>query len=146
METSIAVSLILVVVYLLYKKRKRRSRLAKAHLHFLKGLEKSHQGDFESAIADFDAALELVPNWTEAEEARDLATKGVNTLAKLSDSLDDSSLGEATSPGSGTHHFGMGGAMHIQGEHSAALKHLDASIQLNPNYAEAFELINYQGL
>ena len=140
METIIAIILILVVINIFYTRRKRHSRLANAHLHFLKGLEKSQQGDFESAIADFDTALQLAPNWTEAKEARDLAIKGVDTLAKLSDSLDDTGLGEATSPGSVTHHFGMGGAMHLQGDHSAALEHLDASIQLNPDYAEAYAL------
>jgi tetratricopeptide (TPR) repeat protein len=91
-------------------------------------------GDWENAIAEYDQAIRLKRDYTEAYHARGLAYyhKGIFRLA-----IADFDQVIRRNPGSAQAYFDRGSAYLEQEQYDWAIADFDKAIQLQPDYAEA---------
>lgn len=106
-----------------------------ADAFFFRGNAKNHLRDYQGAIADFDKAIRLDPDYAEAFTKRGDAKAGMGDYFEAIADYDEalklrSDLVDAL--------HGRGVALSEVGDHRAASKDFDRAIEQKPDYAEAF--------
>ena len=103
--------------------------------HILRGWVKGGLGNYEGAIADFDAAIRLNPNHAEAYYNRGLA-KG--QLGQYSAAILDYEIAIQLKPDFALAYLNRGGMRSNLGQHAAAIADFDTAIRLGPDDAKAY--------
>ncbi len=98
------------------------------------GVELSHQGKYEAAMAHFNEALRLDPGCDSAHynigNVLHLQKKFQEAVAHYTEAL-------RLNPANYRAHNNVGNVLYAQGKHDAAAAHFTEALRLNPGYAEA---------
>ena len=111
-----------------------------AETYYKRGLEKYKLGQYDAAIADFDNAIQLKPNYIAAYFDRGLAKANIGEYAAT---IVDYDKVIQLKPDYAEAYYYRGLAKAGIGERAAAIVDYDKVIQLKPDYAEAYY---YRGL
>ncbi|MBI3303878.1 MAG: tetratricopeptide repeat protein [Deltaproteobacteria bacterium] len=93
-----------------------------------------HAGELRQAIAAFDKAIRLKPDYAEAYNGRGIA---YDTLAQYERAIKDYDAAIRLNPRSAEFYYNRGNVYSDSGQQEHAVKDYDAAIGLNPAYAEA---------
>ena len=114
---------------------KRTSERLDAEAYFNQGSTKLHSGQHEEAIADFDEAIRLKPDYAEAYNSRGYA-KGM--LGQFEKAIADLDRVIYLKPGDTSAYSNRGNAKSELGQHEKAIADFDTVLRLKPDYAEAY--------
>ena len=106
-----------------------------AEAYFNRGLTKLHTGHQEEAIADFDEAIRLKPDYTEAYNNRGYA-KGM--LKRYEEAIADLDTVIHLKPSDTFAYSNRGNAKSELGQHEEAIIDFDIVLRLDPDYVEAY--------
>jgi tetratricopeptide (TPR) repeat protein len=104
---------------------------------YQQGLEKAQRNDYQGAIAAFDQALHLAPEFAAAYHQRGLAYFHLNAFAVA---IADYSQALQLEPDNASLHFGRALVYLATADLPAALQDASQAICLNPEYAAAYSL------
>ena len=101
----------------------------------LQGISKGEQSDFDGAIADFDRAIEMDPDYALAYLNRGNAKsfKGDQEAAII-----DFDRAIDLDPGNSEAYYNRGIARRMRGDHDGAIADYDRTIELDPNHVSAY--------
>jgi serine/threonine-protein kinase len=99
------------------------------------GMSRYGSGDAAGAIADYTAALALVPQFVEALNNRGVARQARGEYA---DALADYNAALDLKPAYAEAYSNRGVTRHAQGDLAGALADFDQALRLHPGYAEAY--------
>ena len=111
-----------------------RSQSISAETYFIRGREKFGLGDYEAAIADFDAAIRIQPNYALAYCGRGFAKEG---LGQYFAAISDYDTAIRLQPNYAYAYHSRGNAKSSLGQHYAAIADYDTAIRLKPDDAYA---------
>ena len=111
------------------------SQSISAETYFIRGREKFELGDYEAAIADFDAAIRLQPNNTLAYCGRGFAKEG---LGQYFAAISDYDTAIRLQPDYADAYYSRGNAKSNLGQHFAAIADYDMAIRLKPDDAYVY--------
>lgn len=114
---------------------KRSFERIDAEDYFNRGLTKLHSGCQEEAIADFDEAIRLKPDYVEAYNNRGYA-KGM--LKRYEEAIADLDTVIHLKPSDTFAYSNRGNAKSELGQHEEAIVDFDTVLRLKPDYAEAY--------
>ena len=111
------------------------NRSISAETYFTWGNTKYDLGDYKGAIADYDTAIRLKPDYAEAHINRGIAKV---TLGQHLAAIVDYDTAIRLKPDYATAYFNRGAAKHSLGQHFDAIADFDIAIRLKPDYATAY--------
>jgi tetratricopeptide (TPR) repeat protein len=118
------------------------SQSSNANAFFEQGVQKYNQGDYQSAIVDFDQAIRINPNFAEAFAFRGLALVGAR---RLEEAIADYTQALRLFPGNNQNiqniavvHRNRGNAFTNLGRFQEAISDFTLAIRLNPDYTDAY--------
>src|SRR6201995_1741449 len=113
---------------------KRFARQNLAILHSNRGIAYGKAGDYDRAIADFDAALRIQPN-----HVRALVNRGGANFARhnYDDAPSDFAQAQRLEPRNTQHAMSQAIAYEAKGDTKAAIASYDQALKLDPNLAAA---------
>ena len=114
-----------------------RRTLSMQDAFYQQGIEKAQRKDYQGAIAAFDQALHLAPEFAAAYHQRGLAYFHLNAFAAA---ISDYSQALQLEPDNASLHFGRALVHLATGDLPAALQDASQAIRLNPEYAAAYSL------
>ena len=114
------------------------------------GLAKYNRGDYQGAVSDFDAALQINPDYAEAYNNRGRAK---TALGQYQQAIADYEMALQINPDYAEAYNNRGRAKTALGDYKGAISDYDTVLTLNPDYAEAYsnrakakiELGDYKG-
>ena len=106
-----------------------------AETHFKWGNDKFGQGDYRGAIADYDRAIELKPDYAEACFSRGVAKF---MQRDYRGSIADCDRAIELNPDYVVAYYNRGGAKSALGDHKGAIADYDGAIELKPDFVEAY--------
>ena len=114
----------------------KKSISAEAEFYFLSGMTRYQQlGQHDAAIADFDAAIRVKPDYADAYFGRGAAKAD---LGRYDAAIADYDVAIRLKPNYADAYIGRGAAKGRSGQHFAAIADYDVAIQLKPDYALAY--------
>ena len=111
------------------------SQSISAETYFIRGREKFGLGDYEAAIADFDAVIRLKPDNTLAYCGRGFAKEG---LGQYFAAISDYDTAIRLKPDDAYAYVSRGNAKSNLGQYSAAISDYNTAIRLKPDYAYTY--------
>ena len=108
---------------------------ARAGVHFKKGVSYQEKGQWDKAIAEYNKAIELNPEYSKAYNNRGLAyaDKG-----QYDQAISDYTKAIELSPKLAEAYYNRGIAYRHKGHYDQAISDYTKAIELNPEYAEAY--------
>jgi len=100
------------------------------------GVDKAERGNFRGAIADFNQAIKLNPNWSAAYYNRALAHYD---LGDKQAAIADFNQTIKLNPNDANAYVNLGSARYDLGDKQAAIADFNQAIKLNPNLADAYD-------
>ena len=113
----------------------RVSPTISAETYFMRGYMKYESGDYRGAIAAFDSAIKLKPDYTEAYSNRGVAKAD---LGQLNAALADFDIAIRLKPDYAEAYYNRGVVKVDLGQPNAAISDYNTAIRLKPDYAEAY--------
>ncbi|MCC6126279.1 MAG: fused MFS/spermidine synthase [Pirellulales bacterium] len=113
-----------------------RQRNAEAREHAAKGTKLARQGRMEEAIAEFEKALEIDPQYAEAHGNLGAA---LASLDRLDEAIDHYRQALELRPEGAKTHNNLALALARRGKIDAAIPHWQCAVELNPTLAEAHQ-------
>jgi tetratricopeptide (TPR) repeat protein len=115
--------------------QERVSALNQGIVYFYRGNASYHKGDYGRAIADYDQAIQLKPDFAEAYYNRGnaYANKGDHNRA-----IADYDQAIQLRPDFAEAHYNRGNASYYKGDYDRAITDFNQAIQLKPDFAEAY--------
>ena len=106
-----------------------------ANGYYSQGLAFAEQGDYRGALANYEQAIKLDPNYAEAYVGRGVA---YSNLGEKQKAIDDYSQAIKLNPNYAAAYNNRGLAYSNLGEKQKAIDDYNQAIKLNPNYANAY--------
>ena len=113
----------------------RVSPTISAETYFMRGYMKYESGDYQGAIAAFDSAIKLKPDYADAYVNRGVAKR---KMGHLNAAIVDYDTAIRLKPDLVEAYYNRGLAKRKLGQPNAAIADFDIAIQLKPDYAEAY--------
>ena len=102
--------------------------------YYNRGVEDNRRGDYESALANFERALSIEPQRSDAHVARAVTWC---ELGKPFSALEDADAALSTSPASSRAYYVRGTAQRLIGREDAALSDFQRAFKIDPDFARA---------
>jgi tetratricopeptide (TPR) repeat protein len=102
--------------------------------YYNRGVEDNRQGRYDSALANFERALEMEPTRSDAHVARAVTWC---ELGKPFSALQDADEALSTSPSSSRAYYVRGTAQRVIGREDAAIRDFQRAFQIAPDFARA---------
>ncbi len=107
----------------------------KADDFYIQGREKVNKGDYQGAIADYNQAIQLNPNYADAYIGRGTTQ---DILGNKQGALDDYNQALRINPNLTDAYLGRGGIRLLLGDKQGAIDDFNQVVQTNPNNADSY--------
>jgi len=106
-----------------------------AIIHRMRGFAYTRFGEYQQAIADYDHAIELSPNYSRAYASRGSAYRHLREYQRA---VEDYNRAIELRPNFAWAYAGRGAANNLRKEYGQAIKDVNHAIEIAPNYAWAY--------
>ena len=106
-----------------------------AESSFNSGIARHKSGQYDAAVADFDVAIRLRPNFTDAYNNRGVAK---HKLGQYDGAVADFDVAIRLRPSFADAYNNRGNAKHDLGQYDAAIADFDVAIRLRPSFTDAY--------